>query len=96
MWDSSLDYTLGARREMEILRSSFGMRIRPVLHHSLMAQLSLYLYRHQLLTYFDEFSEAQSEVPTISYLVLDGAAIVQMLKPAATNNFEEYALSHNL
>ena len=55
-----------------------------------MAQASTYNIgtKSDLLTCFDEFSE---EVPTISHLVLDGAAIVQMLKPAATNNL---TLSH--
>ena len=38
-----------------------------------------------------DLSEPQPEAPVTTSLVLDGAAIVQMLKPAATKNFDEYA-----
>ena len=37
----SRDFPLGAILEMEILRSSFAMRIRPVFHHSMMAVTSI-------------------------------------------------------
>ena len=44
-----------------------------------------------LLKCFEEFSRAQSEVPDTTCLVLDGAVVVQMLKPAEAKNFEDYA-----
>ena len=39
----------------------------------------------------DDGSEARSEVPKVSNVVIDGAAIVQMLKPGAAETFEQYA-----
>lgn len=36
-------------------------------------------------------SEAQSEASKVTSVVIDGAAIVQMLKPGAARTFEEYA-----
>lgn len=36
-------------------------------------------------------SEAQSEAPKVTNVVIDGAALVQMLKPGAAKIFEEYA-----
>ncbi len=39
----------------------------------------------------NDLSEAQSEAPVASSLVLDGAAIGQMLKPESAKNFKEYA-----
>ncbi len=47
--------------------------------------------KSDLLTCFNDLSEAQSEAPAASSLVLDGAAIVQMLKPESAKNFKEYA-----
>ena len=48
--------------------------------------------KRDLLKCFEEFSSAQSEVPDTTCLVLDGAVIVQMLKPAVAKNFDDYAL----
>ena len=36
-------------------------------------------------------SDAQTEAPATTSIVLDGAVIVQMLTPAAVKNFDEYA-----
>ena len=36
-------------------------------------------------------SEAQSEAPKVTNVVIDGAVLVQMLKPSAAETFEEYA-----
>ena len=47
--------------------------------------------KSDLLKCFEEFSSAQSEVPDTTCLVLDGAVIVQMLKPAVAKNFDDYA-----
>ena len=44
-----------------------------------------------LLKWFEEFSSAQSEVPDTTCLVVDGAVIVQTLKPAVAKNFDYYA-----
>ena len=35
--------------------------------------------------------EAQTEAPEVTNVIIDGAAIVQMLKPGAAVTFEEYA-----
>jgi len=47
--------------------------------------------KSDLLTCFEEISDARSGAPTTTSIVLDRAAIVQMLKPAACKNFREYA-----
>ena len=47
--------------------------------------------KSDLLKCFEEFSNAQSEAPDTTSLVLDGAVIVQMLKPAVAKNFDDYA-----
>ena len=47
--------------------------------------------KSDLLKCFEVFSSAQSEVPDTTCLVLDGAVIVQMLKPAVAKNFDDYA-----
>ncbi|KAL8586673.1 hypothetical protein ACOMHN_038659 [Nucella lapillus] len=44
-----------------------------------------------LLTCLEEVSNAKTETPVMTCIVLDGAAIIQMLKPAASKTFEEYA-----
>ena len=44
-----------------------------------------------MLVCLDDLSEAQSEAPKVSTVVIDGAAIVQMLKPGAAETFEQYA-----
>ena len=60
---------------MEILKSSFATRIRPALQHS------------DLLICLEDLSEA----PMTSSVILDGALIIQMLKPAYAKSFAEYA-----
>ena len=44
-----------------------------------------------LLECLESIPEEQSEAPSVTNVVLDGAAIVQMLKPGAAKTFEEYA-----
>ena len=53
---------------------------------------SLYVgTKSDLLTCLEEVSEAKAEAPFTTCIVLDGAAIVQMLNPAVSKTFEEYA-----
>ena len=47
--------------------------------------------KNDLLTCLEEVSDANRETPVTTCIVLDGEAIVQMLKPAASKTFEEYA-----
>ena len=47
--------------------------------------------KSDLLTCFQEIADERSEAPPTTSLVIDGAAIVQMLKPTACKNFREYA-----
>ncbi|KAI0232136.1 hypothetical protein LSAT2_017530, partial [Lamellibrachia satsuma] len=47
--------------------------------------------KNDLLTCFEDLSDAQAEAPSTTSIVLAGAAIVQMLKPAAVKNFDGYA-----
>ena len=47
--------------------------------------------KSDMLVCLDYFSEAQSEAPKVSTVVINGAAIVQMLKPGAAETFEQYA-----
>ena len=44
-----------------------------------------------LLACLKGHSECQSDAPVINSIIIDGAVIVQMLKPAAVKNFDEYA-----
>jgi len=47
--------------------------------------------KSDLLTCLEEVSDAKTETPVTTCIVLDGAAIIQTLKPAASKTFEEYA-----
>ena len=47
--------------------------------------------KSDMLVCLEDLSEAQSEAPKVTNVVIDGAAIVQMLKPGAATTFEEYA-----
>ncbi|KAG7166419.1 hypothetical protein Hamer_G005518 [Homarus americanus] len=47
--------------------------------------------KSDLLVCLGDLSVAQTEAPPATSVVLDGAAVRQMLKPAAAKNFEEYA-----
>ena len=44
-----------------------------------------------MLVRLDDLYETQSEAHKVSTVVIDGAAIVQMLKPGAAETFEQYA-----
>ena len=44
-----------------------------------------------MLECLEGLSEAQSEAPKITNVVIDGAVLVQMLKPGVAETFEEYA-----
>ena len=53
---------------------------------------NLYLgTKNDLLMCLEDLSEAQTVAPVTSSVILGGAAINQMLKPAAVKNFAEYA-----
>ena len=43
------------------------------------------------LKVMEDMPEAQSEAPKVTNVVIDGAAVVQMLKPGSSETFEEYA-----
>ncbi|PIK35466.1 hypothetical protein BSL78_27714 [Apostichopus japonicus] len=45
--------------------------------------------KNDLITCLEEVSNAKTETPVTTCIVLDGAAIVQMLKPAALKTFED-------
>ncbi|KAG7163101.1 hypothetical protein Hamer_G002176 [Homarus americanus] len=47
--------------------------------------------KSDLLACLGDLSVAQTEAPPATSVVLDGVAVLQMLKPAAAKNFEEYA-----
>ena len=47
--------------------------------------------KSDLLMCLEDLHETQTETPVASSVIVDGAAIVQMLKPAASKNFAEYA-----
>ncbi len=49
--------------------------------------------KSDLLTSLEAISPAQIEVPSASCVIVDGAAIVQMLHPRDSRNFSEYASS---
>ena len=66
------------------------MRIRHILQHSDGGSLRLGT-KSDLLTCLEDLSDAQSEAPATTSIVLDGAVISQMLKPAAIKSFDEYA-----
>jgi hypothetical protein len=47
--------------------------------------------KSDLLTCLEDFSQPRSEVTPTSCIVLDGAVIIQLLKPATAKTFNEYA-----
>jgi len=47
--------------------------------------------KSDMLVCLNGLSEAQSEAPIVSSIVIDGAAIVQMLKPGTAETFKQYA-----
>ena len=47
--------------------------------------------KSDLITCLEEVSDAKTETPVTTCIVLDGAAIVKMLKLVASKTFEEYA-----
>ena len=47
--------------------------------------------KSDLLSCLEDVCDARSDVPQTTCIILDGAAIIQMLKPAAAKNFAEYA-----
>jgi len=77
---------------------SFVTRTRHVLLHCLMVETSSLLPRMiSSHAWKKSVSDAKTETPVTTYIVLDGAAIVQMLKPAASKTFEEYAhIAHQI
>ena len=44
-----------------------------------------------MLVCLENYSKSQSEAPKVTSIIIDGAAIVQMLKPGGVETFEEYA-----
>ena len=74
---------------METLRTSFVMRTRHVLLHCPMVEISS-LVPKVISSHSEEIFDAKKETPVTTCIVLDGAATVQMLKPAASKTFEEY------
>ena len=44
-----------------------------------------------MLVCLENLCEAQSEAPKVTNVVIDGAAVVQMLKPGSSETFLEYA-----
>ena len=83
--------TLAARRGMETLRSYFVMRIRHVLHRTMVETSSLVprMISSQVWKKSPTPRQRLRSLPVC--IVLDGAASIQMLKPAASKTFEEYA-----
>ena len=47
--------------------------------------------KSDILVCLNDSSEAQTEAPRISSVVIDGAAIVQMLKTGGAETFKQYA-----
>lgn len=47
--------------------------------------------KSDLLSCLEDLSDARSQAPAATTVILDGAAIVQMLKPGAAKNFDKYA-----
>ncbi|KAG1705795.1 hypothetical protein GQR58_003768 [Nymphon striatum] len=47
--------------------------------------------KSDLLNCMEELSKAKSDAPVVTSVILDGAAIVQMMKPGTTRTFDEYA-----
>ena len=47
--------------------------------------------KSDILVCLNDSSEAQTEAPRVSSVVIDGAAIIQMLKPGGAETFKQYA-----
>ena len=89
-WDFSHDSTLPVRLEMEIWRSfrHKNQASPPSLSDGGKLHLGM---KSDLLTCLKELCTTQTEVPMASSVIVDGAAVVQMLHPKDTINFSEYA-----
>ena len=61
---------------------------RPALSHGRRLRLGI---KSDLLTCPEDLSPAQTKAPDAAFVVLDGAAIIQMMKPAGAKTFDEYA-----
>ena len=46
--------------------------------------------KSDILSCLEELSPSQNKTPGATCIVLDGAAIIQMMKPAAAKTFDEY------
>ena len=76
----------------ETLKNFFDMKIRHVLLHFLMEEAFAYAgSKSDLFTCFQGISHSQSRTPAPTSVVIDGAVIVQILKPDEAKNFDEYA-----
>ena len=47
--------------------------------------------KSDLLAFLEDVFEAKQDVPAATCVVLDGAVAIQLLKPTATKNFDDYA-----
>ena len=47
--------------------------------------------KSDLLAWLEDFSQPKPEVPPTSCIVLDGAVVIQLLKPATAKSFNRYA-----
>ena len=47
--------------------------------------------KSDLLQCFEKLCEARAENPNVSAMIIDGAAVVQMLKPGTGKTFQEYS-----
>jgi len=83
----------GARTGMGIWTNSSNMKTKLALLHYRTAVASILVsrLRSELLACLEDFSQPRSEVPPTSCIVLDGAVIIQLLKPATAKSFNEYA-----
>lgn len=70
--------------------NSFDTRTKDAHQHSEAGRLHLGT-QSDLLTCLEGLSNVQSEAPSVTNIVLDGAAIIQMLKPGTAKTFLEYA-----
>ena len=82
---------MGARLGMVILKSFFrheNQAFPPALSNDGSLHLGA---KSDLLMCLEDLYETQTEAPVASSIIIDGAVIVQMLKPAAAKTFAEYA-----
>ena len=76
---------------MAIWKTSFSMRTKHGHQRSPMEEDYDLCTKSDILTCLEDLSSSQTKTHDATCIVLDGAAIIQMMKPVAAKTVDEYA-----